>query len=152
MSSTAKKLVRFIVVAAFAVAATMFPSTVALADKGEQFTVPFSGDQVVPGPGDPDGAGGVFIAMGKRTGTFCFFADTANISTPLTAVHLHRGVRGEVGEEVVQLHGPSADPDVSGCHRLDRKQVKDISKYRENYYIDIHNEEYPDGALRGQLG
>jgi hypothetical protein len=134
----------------FAMVVSLAPAS--FAGTVDQFTVPLSGDQVVPGPGDPDGGGGVFVTLGQRTGTFCFFSDTANISTPLTAVHLHRGLRGEAGQVIVDLHGPSDDPDVSGCFNLDRDLVRDISKHRDNFYIDIHNEELPDGALRGQLG
>jgi hypothetical protein len=122
------------------------------ADTAEQFTVPFSGGQVVPGTGDPDGTGGVLVALGRKSGSFCFFADTANISTPLTGVHLHRGASGQVGEVVVELHGSTNDPDSSGCFTIDREQVRDISRFRHNYYIDIHNEEFPGGALRAQLG
>jgi hypothetical protein len=123
-----------------------------LADTVDQFTVPFSGDEVVPGPGDPDGGGGVFVTLGRNSGTFCFFADTANISTPLTVVHLHRGLRGAAGQVIRDLHGPSTDPDVSGCFNVGRDLIRDIGKNRNNYYIDIHNQEFPDGALRAQLG
>jgi hypothetical protein len=134
----------------FAMVVSLAPAS--FAGTADQFTVPLSGDQVVPGPGDPDGGGGVFVTLGSKTGTVCFFADTANISTPLTGVHLHRGLRGAAGQVIVDLHGPSNDPDVSGCLNLDRDLVRDISRHRDNYYIDMHNEELPDGALRGQLG
>jgi hypothetical protein len=125
---------------------------VSLADTVDQFTVPFSGEQVIPGPGDPDGEGGVFVTLGRNSGTFCFFANAANISPPLTAVQLHRGLRGQAGQVIQDLHGPSTDPHVSGCFNLGRDLIRDMSKNRNNYYIDIHNQEFPDGALRGQLG
>jgi CHRD domain-containing protein len=143
---------RIITILGLASATVVSLAPAGLADTAEQFTVPLSGDQVVPGPGDPDGGGGVFVAMGRQTGSFCFFADTANISTPLTAVHLHRGVGGGVGEVVTVLHGRSDDPDTSGCFNLSRDRIRDISKNRKDYYIDIHTETEPDGALRGQLG
>lgn len=104
-----------------------------LAGTADQYTVELSGDQVVPEAGDPDGGGGVFVAQGRKTGTFCFFADTANISPSLTAVELHRGPAGDVGPMVAQLHGQADDPDVSGCVELPRDVVKDIRKHRENY-------------------
>jgi hypothetical protein len=122
------------------------------AGTADQFTVPFSGDQVVPGPGDPDGAGGVFVTLGSKTGTFCFFADTANISTPLTVVHLQRGFRGQAGQVIRNLYGPSNDPDVSGCLNLGRDLIRDMMRNRNNYSIDIHNQEFADGAIRAQLG
>ena len=127
-------------------------SPAALAGTGEQFTAPFSGDQVVPGPGDPDGAGGVHVSVGTKTGTLCFFSDTANISTPITSMDLHQGARGEVGRVVAVLHGFSNDPDTSGCLNVGRDQARDISKNRAGYYIDIHNQEFPEGAVRAQLG
>jgi hypothetical protein len=133
-------------------AAVVSLAPVGSASTGQQSTVPFTGDQVVPGPGDPDGAGGLFFTLGKKTGIFCFFADTANISSPLTSVHLHRGARGTVGETVVELYGPSNDPDVSGCDNLGSELIKDISMNPGNYYVDIHNAEFPGGAVRAQLG
>lgn len=152
MSNKASKLIRLIAFTILAMVATTFSTVPAFAGTGEQFTVQLSGDQVVPGPGDPDGSAGVLVATGKKSGTFCFFADTANVATPLTAVDLHQGPRGEVGPVVAELHGPANDPDVSGCVDLGRDRIKDINKNRANYYIDIHNEEFPGGALRGQLG
>ena len=152
MSSRASKAVRVLAVVAAAAVSTVFVAPPSLAGTVHQFTVPFSGDQVVPGPGDSDGPGGVFVSLGTKTGTLCFFADTANVSTPLIVVHLHRGPRGQQGEVVVDLHGPSTDPDVSGCLTLERELVKDISRNRENYYMDMHNEQFPSGALRAQLG
>jgi hypothetical protein len=119
----------------------------------ERFTIPVDGAQVAPGPGDPDGGGGIFIFLDRQTGRFCFFADTANISTPLTSVDLHRAPAGSEGPIVTPLHGPSTtDPDGSACLDLDPDLVKEISKHKADFYIDIHNEEFPGGALRGQLG
>jgi hypothetical protein len=152
VSTRASRAVLVLTVAVAAIAATVLAAPSSFAGTVHQLTVSFSGEQVVPGPGDSDGAGGVFVSLGTKTGTLCFFADTANISTPLTGVHLHRGLRGQQGEAVVELHGPSTDPDVSGCLTLDREQVKDISRNSGNYYIDLHNEEFPNGALRAQLG
>lgn len=134
------------------VAAVVSFAPAASANTSEQFMVPLGGDQVVPASGDPDGAGGVFMSLGTRTGTLCFFADTANISTPLTSVTLNQAVRGQNGPAIVNLYGYSNDPDVSGCQTLDRDLVKNIGKYRTKYYLEFRNVEYPGGVLRGQLG
>jgi hypothetical protein len=140
-----------LVATALAVAATVAPDV--RAGTQERFTIPVDGAQVAPGPGDPDGGGGIFIFLDRQTGRFCLFADTANISTPLTSVDLHRAPAGSAGPIVTPLHGPSAtDPDVSGCLDLDPDLVKEISKHKAEFYIDIHNEEFPGAALRGQLG
>lgn len=124
----------------------------AFAGTSESFTIELTGDQVVPGPGDEDGGGGVFMTLDRKSGEFCFYADTGNISTPLSGVHLHRAPAGEVGPIVVELHGPSSDTDVSGCLNLGSELVRDISRNKDDYYIDFHNDEFPEGAIRGQLG
>lgn len=145
------RAVRVIVLSAL-VLATMSSASPALADNAERFVVPLSGEAVVPGPGDPDGTGGVFVFVDSKKGRFCFFADTGNISVPLTGVHLHLAPAGSNGPVVLDLHGPSEDPDVSGCFDIARDFARDILKHKDSYYIDIHNQEFPDGAVRGQLG
>lgn len=154
MTSAARQagFIRLLVVAALAVALVASTSATASAKTQERFTRPLDSAQVVPGPGDPDGSGGVFIFLDRQDGRFCVFVNTTNVSTPFISVDLHRAPEGEVGSVVVEVFGPTTDPDPSRCMDLDRKLVKDISKHKEDYYIDIHNDEFPGGAIRGQLG
>lgn len=139
-----------LVLIAVALIATLAPA--ASAGTQQRFTVPLEGAQVVPGPGDPDGSGGVFVFLDRQTGRICFFVNTADVSTPFTSVDLHRAPRGEVGPIVAEVYGPTNDPDPSACLDLDRALVRDIGKNQEDYYIDVHNDEFPEGAVRGQLG
>lgn len=44
---------------------------------------------------------------------------------------------------------PVAD---DGCvDGIDADLIEDIRQNPESYYIDVHDEEYPGGAIRGQL-
>lgn len=126
------------------------PASVA-APAATRHIVMMSAQEVVPGPGDPDGDGDLTLYLGWKSGRTCWFLNTTNVAAPLTAVHLHRGAVGEAGEQVALLHGPNSDGDTSNCKELDRTLVRDIVKNLGNYYIDVHNQEFPDGALRGQL-
>jgi len=142
---------RLVCLTAGALALAVCTAPVGVAVKAHAATVNLAGSQVVPGPGDPDGAGGFFYTLWRQTGAFCFDVDSTGITTPLTAVHLHRGpVRGD-GELVAELHGPSADIDVSGCLDFGRTLATEIAKSPDSYYVDVHNEEFPGGALRAQL-
>lgn len=145
-----KRIAALVGLASAAMVVTLAPA--ASADTVDQFTVPLSGDQVVPSPGDPDGTGGVFMSLGRHSGTLCFFADTANISTPLTGVTLNRGARGQTGGAVLTLYGASNDPDVSGCQTIGRDLTRELQRNRAGYYLDFRNTEYPGGVVRGQLG
>jgi hypothetical protein len=38
-----------------------------------------------------------------------------------------------------------------GCVPADRKTVREIGKNPERYYLNVVNDEFPVGAVRGQL-
>jgi hypothetical protein len=102
------------------------------------------------GAGDPDGRGSFngIIEEGK----LCFGISVANIDNP-TAAHVHRGVKSENGPVVVTLTEPAAgDPGTSsGCVAIGPELAKAIRKNPRKYYVNVHNEAFPDGAVRGQL-
>jgi hypothetical protein len=41
--------------------------------------------------------------------------------------------------------------DASGCATVDKKVLADIRNNPELYYLDAHNGEFPNGAIRRQL-
>lgn len=107
-----------------------------------------SGGQEVPGPGDPDGRGFALIAVDTEAGTICYSVVVARI-TPATAAHIHEGGRGEAGPVVQGLEPPSAGYS-SGC--VENAELADeIAGNPRDYYVNVHNEPYPGGAVRGQL-
>jgi CHRD domain len=113
------------------------------------------GSTEVPGPGDPDGSG---IGLVRAKGTqVCFVLVWRKIAPP-TAAHIHAGRKGVAGPIVVNfLHGlsgtlPESLTAVDGCVKdVDRKLVKAIKAKPGDYYINVHNAGFPDGAIRGQL-
>ena len=108
------------------------------------------GSEEVPGPGDPDGSGEVEITLNHGQGKVCWTLTVAGIDTA-TAAHIHRGETGVAGPVVVPLAAP-ADGSSEGCADVDRDLIKEILQSPEQFYVNVHNAEYPDGAIRGQLG
>jgi hypothetical protein len=104
--------------------------------------------------GDPDGTGTAAVELDRRAGTVCFSITTSNVALPLNAAHIHEAPAGTAGPVVVPLFTtPSESETVTGCVTgVDSKLIKDIEKHPEEYYVNVHNSEYPDGAVRGQLG
>jgi len=100
-------------------------------------------------PGDPDGSGQVVIELDAEAGKVCWSLSTNGIEPPSVA-HIHRGPRGEAGPPVVTwaLEGPTGE----GCVEVGRSLIRDIVDNPRGYYVNVHNETHPDGALRGQLG
>jgi hypothetical protein len=54
------------------------------------------------------------------------------------------------GDVVVELR-PSTLDISSGCTSVDPELVGDIAANPWEYYVNVHNVPYPDGAIRGQL-
>lgn len=101
--------------------------------------------------GDLDGRGS-FSALIHRDERFCFAITVTGIATP-TMAHIHKGVSGRNGPIVIPLEAPSeGDPGASsGCVDADPKLLKAIRARPGRYYANVHNGDFPAGAVRGQL-
>jgi hypothetical protein len=80
----------------------------------------------------------------------CYELSVKDIATP-TAAHIHTGAVGASGPVLVPLAAP-ANGASKDCATLDKEKIADILKNPANYYVNVHNAEFPDGAVRGQLG
>ncbi|MET9517323.1 CHRD domain-containing protein [Streptomyces sp. NPDC002994] len=119
-----------------------------------------TGRQEVPGPGDPDGSGEFWYQI--KHGTLCYSLNVRKISQP-TAAHIHAGKRGVAGPVVVTLKTPTYGS-AKGCIKakphqttanaekvLTYRELKQIACKPGKFYANVHNNPYPDGAIRGQL-
>jgi hypothetical protein len=102
------------------------------------------------GAGDPDGFGSASVTFDG--GQVCFGITVANLETPIAA-HIHRGRKFENGPVVVPLTQPSpGDPGASsGCTAVADKLAAEIQADPRGFYVNVHTEAFPDGAVRGQL-
>jgi CHRD domain len=107
-----------------------------------------SGEEEVP-PGDPDGSGSATIIVIPSTNTICYVLTAEGIE-PATAAHIHSGRPGEAGPVEVPLEPPTFGAS-GGCTQAEPEDVSGLQENPENYYVNVHNEEYPEGAIRGQL-
>ncbi len=116
---------------------------------GRQLTTTLTGEQEVPVPGDPDGIGFATVTVNPGQGVLCYELSVSGIA-PATAAHIHEAPVGMVGPVVVGLQPPT-DGSSSGCVEVGRTLAKDILKNPADFYVNVHNAEFPGGALRGQL-
>jgi CHRD domain len=133
------------------IAALILPAANAAAP-AVQLSAKLKGASEVPGPGDPNGKGEIFMAVKKQKRKVCFELTFRKIEDP-TAGHIHKGARNEAGPVKVLLF---EDPSGLAGHRFEdcvkgkRKTLRKIARNPGNYYVNVHNEDYPDGAIRGQ--
>lgn len=117
---------------------------------GRPFSTVMTGAAEVPGPGDPDGYGIAEIALDQGNGTITYRLTAENIA-PATAAHIHIGTVTERGPVVVGLTAPTTGESSGVATNVNPELIKAIRKNPENYYVNVHNVDYPGGAIRGQL-
>ena len=99
--------------------------------------------------GDPDGTGTAKIVVNYGQKRICYELVVSGIATA-TAAHIHFAPVGVAGAVVVPLGAPS-DGDSSGCVDVSAELAKNILKNPAAYYVNVHNADFPSGAIRGQL-
>lgn len=107
--------------------------------------------------GDPNGRGEAYVfGIDGDPTTLCYVLTVEGIE-PATAAHIHEGRRGENGPVVVNLAAP-ADGNAADCLTegeagkfVEGQTVAEILANPGNYYVNVHNADYPGGAIRGQL-
>ncbi len=102
------------------------------------------------GVGDRNG-GGSFSAVIKGR-QLCYGLAVRDIEDPIAA-HIHRGGRNVNGPIVVTLRHPqTGDPGASSaCTTVRSALIRAIRRRPGRYYVNVHNDDFPDGAIRGQL-
>lgn len=117
---------------------------------GRPLTTTLTGAAEVPGPGDTDGTGTASITLNHGQGEVCYELTVDKIAAA-NAAHIHAGAVDKTGPPIANLT-PPANGSSKGCVALDKEKIKDIMQNPANYYVNVHNAEFPDGAVRGQLG
>lgn len=157
------------IIAVTGVAATLVVGTVLVATaRTTRLEAALNGDKEVSpegeqGVGDPNGRGSAVVRVNVAGQRVCFDLSWRQITTP-SAAHIHDGDAGTAGPVIVTLFttGDEAEqgeqdlPDnlreVGGCVRVvDDAVLRDIRSNPRSYYVNIHNDSYPGGAIRGQL-
>jgi len=103
-------------------------------------------------PGDPDGRGTASIVIDVEAGTACWELTAEGIE-PVTQSHIHVGAEGVSGDVVVPLDVDGFEGTSEGCIEPmeDAAVLQDILDDPAGYYVNLHTEDFPPGAIRGQL-
>src|SRR5215207_3608381 len=93
------------------------------------------------------------ITIDRNARTLCYTITTSNVALPLLAAHIHAAPAGEAGPVVVPLFTqPVNATTVAAClSDLDKNLLKAIIRNPQDYYVNVHNAPFPNGAVRGQL-
>lgn len=123
------------------------------ADDGEEegmaFTAELTGAAEKPDPGDDDGTGKATITIKTSTNEICFELAVSGIAEA-NAAHIHKGDPGAAGPVVVELIAPAGGSS-KGCAAVQAEIANEIAVSPTSFYVNVHNAEFPKGAVRGQL-
>lgn len=114
--------------------------------------------------GDPNGEGEAYVfGIDGDEFTLCYVLEVEKIQlVPVgdgMAAHIHEGARGSNGPVVAVLAGPE-DGNAADCLTEGEPGkfptgepgiVQRILNNPADFYINVHNPDYPGGAVRGQL-
>jgi len=138
-----------VVAATVVLAAILAPAAAQADDGGRPLGAELSGANEVP-PADPNGSGTVTLRLNPGQQEICYQLQVTDIA-PASAAHIHAAMAGVNGPVVVPLAPPTTGAS-GGCVEVDRALVRAIIKDPQNYYVNVHNTDFPGGAIRGQLG
>jgi len=118
------------------------------ADKKE-LTAVLSGEAIVPGPGPERGGGSAIVVTDPDEGRLCYELFYEGISEP-TAAAVRQGPEGRNGPVEVDFNITERG-DKNCVTGNDESALAAIAANPAGHYVLISTNEYPDGAIRGQL-
>ena len=120
---------------------------------GKALVAKLSGANEVPASNAAD-RGSAVIRLNAKTLKVCWSFSSlkltarAGLGTAPAAAHIHVGAAGVNGAVVVPLGATYAR---RGCTTSTKAQIDAILASPKGFYVNVHNESYPGGAVRGQL-
>jgi hypothetical protein len=104
------------------------------------------------GTSEPNAKGTAVLRIRKDTLQVCYRLHAENVTLPTTAAHIHRGGAGVNGPVVVPFSPPGADGNSSGCTTTTGALIDEMLGNLPGFYVNVHTQEHPAGAIRAQLG
>jgi hypothetical protein len=104
------------------------------------------------GTSEPNAKGTAALRIRKDAALVCYRLHAENITLPATAAHIHRGAAGVNGPVVVPFTAPGANGNSSGCATASAALIDEILGNPPGFYVNVHTQEHPAGAIRAQLG
>jgi hypothetical protein len=133
------------------------------ADGGRKFTTPMSGDEecntsvtpTVCDVGDQDGSATGSITVNVGQDRVCWEFTNVSAVAPVNRGHIHRAPAGSNGAIVVDFFNVASGTQgpLTGCTTtpLGKELLKAIIQNPSAFYLNLHNADFPAGAIRGQL-
>jgi hypothetical protein len=101
----------------------------------------------VPGPGKK-GATGTAVVTLFPPRRVCYVVKVRKLANA-NAAHIHEGAVGKSGPPVITLNKP--DTQFEGCTVASHGLMYRLANSPKKFYVNVHSQDFPNGAIRGQL-
>ena len=109
--------------------------------------------------GDPDGSGKAEFTFDTEQGTVCYEIEVEGIAAPVEpgpgvgSAHIHFLATGGIAVNLQADFQPDKSDEfkASGCVQVDSALLQAILENPDQFYVNIHNADFPGGALAGLL-
>ena len=120
------------------------------------YVADLTGGEAQPEPGDTGATGRAEIES-TPDGRFCFDMIAEGLGSDVADAHIHDGAAGASGGVVVPIGPPTSSAGATDtwtdvCVAVDDALREQIAADPSGYYVNVHTTEFPQGAVRGQLG
>lgn len=123
------------------------------------WSVPLSGQDIINSglPAIASASGTAAITGNDSTNQMCGTFNWSGVAEPVVFGHIHEGQAGQPENPAVtiNLFGPTlngAPNGVSGCAIVPGTLIDEMARYDAYFNVVVHNQQFPGGAIRGQLG
>jgi hypothetical protein len=116
--------------------------------ESKTYSAALSAAEETPAPGPQGGTGTATVMIDMAAKTLCYDVSWSKEVGSPTAGHIHKAPKGLNGPIVVQFDLP-AKP--QACVPVDGAILGQIAGDPAGYYVNLHADKYPNGAVRGQL-
>lgn len=115
----------------------------------DTYNATLTGANVVGG-GDSDGYATAEVSISDAFDQICYEVKDVRNVAPITAAHVHIGKAGTNGPPVFTLV-KSNEGEWQGCRDGEEWTENRLQGNPSDFYVNLHNADYPNGAIRGQL-
>jgi hypothetical protein len=110
------------------------------------------GEEPTGGDANAAAIGHFAMTLNYGQGEVCYWLSYEGLTGPATNAHVHVAPVGVAGGVVIPLAFAAASSgSTSACVAVDGTLIKAIIQNPSAYYVNVHTELRPAGAIRGQL-